>query len=133
MLDTRLAAALLRAETVLFGSPESKVNTLAFEIDSAFQGKEGLAMVRTVLEQQRDYVESINESARALLSMITNILGVARFELAANQPKITNFSLVSIVGNLKQTFGVKALETNLKLHSSVDRAVLEYLRGYIAL
>ena len=46
---------LTRAETVLFGSPESKVNTLAFEIDSAFQGKEGLAMIRTALEQRRPY------------------------------------------------------------------------------
>ena len=48
-------AALEDAETVLFDLPENRVRRLPFELDSAFQGQEGLVLVQAALGSGRPY------------------------------------------------------------------------------
>jgi two-component system, cell cycle sensor histidine kinase and response regulator CckA len=44
------------AESLLFGeAPKQQDNSASFEIDSAFQGQEGLELVRRAIEEQRPY------------------------------------------------------------------------------
>jgi signal transduction histidine kinase len=49
------AAALDQVEAELFGESSAFMNTVDFEIDSAYQGQEGLSLVRRALEQGRPY------------------------------------------------------------------------------
>jgi len=50
------SSALEQSETLLFGNAERPISTLLpFEIDSAFQGQEGLEMVRRALDEGRPY------------------------------------------------------------------------------
>ncbi len=51
---SKTGAALEAAEAVLFGE-ESSSNGAGFEVDSAFQGKEGLEMVRKAVAEGRPY------------------------------------------------------------------------------
>jgi len=51
---SKTGAALEAAESLLFGE-ESTTNGVGFEVDSAFQGKEGLEMVRKAVAEGRPY------------------------------------------------------------------------------
>ncbi len=49
------ASALNQAEAELFGEPSTGTRSAQFEIDSAYQGQEGLVLVRQALECGRPY------------------------------------------------------------------------------
>jgi two-component system NtrC family sensor kinase len=48
-------AALEVAESALFGSKANRDRQIPFEVDSAYQGQEGVAMVKKALEEGRPY------------------------------------------------------------------------------
>ncbi len=53
--DTIVAAALDVTETELFGKPANAVAKIHYEIDSAYQGQEGVSLVQKALETGRPY------------------------------------------------------------------------------
>src|SRR5688572_613363 len=46
---------LAAAEAALFGSPEPEVTGAQFEVHSAYQGQEGLDMIKQAVEENRPY------------------------------------------------------------------------------
>ena len=54
-IDARLADELDADEAALFGDAPEAAHMLSFEIDSAFQGQEGLARVCAALEAGKPY------------------------------------------------------------------------------
>src|ERR1700748_1171555 len=48
-------ASLEAAEADLFGESDSEPNIPSFEIDSAYQGEQGLALIHRSLKQKRPY------------------------------------------------------------------------------
>jgi len=54
-LESHSETTLTRIETVLFGGPSADTNRLAFHVDSAFQGREGLEKVEQALRENRPY------------------------------------------------------------------------------
>src|SRR5476651_2729147 len=52
---TSAAAALDATETVLFGKPENGIRKIQYEIDSAYQGQDGVMLVKQALEAGRPY------------------------------------------------------------------------------
>src|SRR5690242_17121717 len=57
ILSTRPAdvSALDDAEAELFGEPKAGSDSLHFEMDSAYQGQEGLSLVQQAMEEGRPY------------------------------------------------------------------------------
>jgi CheY-like chemotaxis protein len=53
--DATIAAALGVTETALFGSPTSTTRQTRFEVDSAYQGQEGVTLAETAVEAGRPY------------------------------------------------------------------------------
>ncbi len=53
--DAESSAALDVSEAKLFGEPEPQVRKVSFQLDSAYQGQEGVAMVEKALAQGRPY------------------------------------------------------------------------------
>ncbi len=53
--DAESSAALDVSEAKLFGEPEPQVRKVAFQLDSAYQGQEGVAMVEKALSEGRPY------------------------------------------------------------------------------
>ncbi|MBI3868400.1 MAG: response regulator [Verrucomicrobia bacterium] len=53
--DAAGGAALAAAEALLFGTPPAPVVEATFEIDSAFQGRDGLELIRRALQEGRPY------------------------------------------------------------------------------
>src|ERR1700691_2952123 len=54
-LGTIAADALDVTETALFGKPANVVRKIQYEIDSAYQGQEGVMLVQKALEAGRPY------------------------------------------------------------------------------
>jgi len=53
--DTTAAAALDKTETKLFAGPANVLRGIRYDIDSAYQGQEGVTLVRQALEKGRPY------------------------------------------------------------------------------
>ncbi len=79
-----------------------------------------LGSIDTLNEKQLRYVENINKSGRALLTMINNILDLAKIDAGRVEPNLTNFRIESAV--LTQCDMAKPLvdKKNLELTTSFD-------------
>ena len=53
--DTAMRSTLDAAETALLGTPSNAVEPMPFEIDSAYQGEEGVTLVGRAIEEGRPY------------------------------------------------------------------------------
>lgn len=53
--DSIAAAALDKTETALFAKPRNVLRQIQYEIDSAYQGQEGVRLVKQALDKERPY------------------------------------------------------------------------------
>ncbi len=80
-------------------------------------------------DEQRSLANVAHESARNLLTVVNNILDFSKLEAGQLETESIPFSLKYSIGAVALLLGPKARSQGLRLETSVDDAIPEYLNG----
>ncbi len=80
-------------------------------------------------EQQRDYVETVRQSAETLLHLLNGILDLSKVEAGHLELEQTGFSLREALGDALQTLGARAARKGLELIEHIPSDVPDGLVG----
>ena len=96
---------------------------------NAILGMSHLALKTELNDKQRDYLEKIQSSAKALLGIINDILDFSKIEAGKLDMEIIDFSLDQVLHNVANLVGMKAQEKDLELLFDVDPKLPRSLKG----
>lgn len=132
---TRLNEELARARDTAEGASRSKSEFLAnmsHEIRTpmnAILGLVHLALQTDLNHKQREYLDTVSNSAQSLLGIINDILDVSKIEAGRLQIEKTNFSLEGVVTRALALLSIKAREQGINLEQQVDTSIPDALVG----
>ncbi|MFQ5428621.1 MAG: response regulator, partial [Thermodesulfobacteriota bacterium] len=92
-------------------------------------GMTGLLLDTDLTPEQRDYAETVQMSADALLSLINSILDFSKIEAGRVDLEILDFDLRTTVEDFSDLLAVRAYAKGLELVSSISPEVPSLLRG----
>ena len=96
---------------------------------NAIIGMSHLALRTELDAKQRDYLEKIQSSAKALLGIINDILDFSKIEAGKLDMEIIDFSLDQVLHNVADMVSLKAQEKDLELLFDVDPSLPRSLKG----
>ncbi len=96
---------------------------------NAVIGMTELILDMELTEVQRDYLQTVLNSAESLLSIINEILDFSKIEAGKLQLEEIPFSLREFLGDSMRSLALRAFAANLELACHVDADVPEYLKG----
>ncbi|MBF0370565.1 MAG: response regulator [Magnetococcales bacterium] len=88
-----------------------------------------LCQLTDLTSQQSDYLNKVNLSANALLSLINDILDFSKIEAGKLTMERASFSLVELLGGVVAMMGVKSQEKNLELLLDTTQDLPSHLMG----
>jgi signal transduction histidine kinase/CheY-like chemotaxis protein len=92
-------------------------------------GMTALALGTTLDEEQREYLETVGDSARSLLRIIDDILDLARIEAGKLRLETAPFEIRRTVRQVVATLDVIAREKGVALNYTITPDVPDYLLG----
>jgi two-component system CheB/CheR fusion protein len=96
---------------------------------NAVLGMTDLALSEELSPAVRDYIETVRESAGALLELLNDILDLSRIEAGRLRLESAPFRLRSLVDRTVKSLGIRAYEKSLELLYDVADDVPDYLAG----
>jgi len=96
---------------------------------NAVIGMTDLALDTGLTEEQRDYLNIVKNSARALLELLNDILDLSKIEADRIELEIIDFDLRTTVENLADTLAARAFSKGLELACMIHHQVPSLLRG----
>lgn len=130
-LEIDLAKALDRAEEAS-RAKEAFLANMSHEIRTPLNAIIG--MIREmgrddVTPKQRTFLQHSSTAAKHLLSIVNSILDLSKIEAGEFELEVQNFSLKSMLGNIKSIMYSKALEKGIELHLTQDEELNNYHKG----
>ena len=126
---------LARARDVALESARAKSEFLAnvsHEIRTPLNGVLGMAglLAGTPLTpEQREYADGIRSSGESLLTIVNDVLDLARVEAGKFEIEVADFSLDDLIEAVIEEFAARAAAKRLKLRTFVSPDVTRGLRG----
>jgi two-component system sensor histidine kinase/response regulator len=108
------------------------VATMSHELRTPLNAIIGAAeLLNTSLldERQRRYVGKVNESAEALLAIISGILDLSKIEAGKVELEMRDFEIEAVVNGVAKMLASQARQKGIALHAYVDPLIPPVLRG----
>ena len=129
--EVSLALAKEKAEESTRAKSEFLAN-MSHELRTPMNGIIGmshLALQTGLSEKQRNYVQKIDNSAHALLSILNDILDFSKIEAGKLQIEHTSFDLYRMIDDIVNLVAFNVQEKNLALIVSYDKALSRHYNG----
>ena len=96
---------------------------------NAIMGMTDIALHTRLDEEQRDYLETVRDSAGHLLGIINDILDFSRIEARKLRLESIDFDLYETISSTIKTLNIHARQNGLYLELDVEDNVPQYLKG----
>lgn len=123
--EKRLAEQQAKYKSLFLANMSHEIRTPM----NAILGLSKLLEEMPLADQQKLYVDAIRHSSEDLLRIVNDILDYSKIESGQYAFHASPFELKDVLNHLQQTFGIKALEKNIRLNIEIKPATPQILVG----